>query len=303
MGLRVTPDTASTLLVNWEEAFQGCKTEDVYWVTLFTSLKGVEVRDSFDTKEYTITGNPCYKVTVHLILTFTESYKRIHKTSRDFLNSKATFYNNDKNGNVNHTDANLLYAGLLKEEVISKICRLNKYTYKTPEIPDSLKACFANKGKVVTTNRGFAGPIKKIWFQILNPRNTGKYISTSSLIENVPKCLKKTSLSPKTSTTESSTKSPTNVTTTSSKPLLDSKTILALSIGLPMGLTLSLLLVICVKNCRKNPATIANIGSLCMSDFAQDQNEDYGVYYSAGQRVEIASEVRDNNDDYEATEE
>ena len=40
-----------------------------------------------------------------------------------------------------------------------------------------------------------------------------------------------------------------------------------------------------------------------MTDFAEDQNEDYRVYYIAGQRVEIESEVRDNNDDYKATEE
>ena len=81
-------------------------------------------------------------------------------------------------------------------------------------------------------------------------------------------------------------------------------------IGLPMGLTLSLLLLAtCLKTCRKNPENIPNMAnivpesicSLCNSDFVEDQNEDYGVYYSAGQRVEIESEVRDNNEDYEAT--
>ena len=84
------------------------------------------------------------------------------------------------------------------------------------------------------------------------------------------------------------------------KPFLDRSTILALSIGLPGGLTaasISLcLLVICVKKCRRR---VEEDGG--MWDYAGDLNEDYGVYYSAGERVEIESEARDYNPDYEAT--
>ena len=80
---------------------------------------------------------------------------------------------------------------------------------------------------------------------------------------------------------------------------MDSQTILVLSISLPMGVTIlslfALLLAITVNNCRKKPAE--------EEEFAGDLNEDYGVYYSAGQRVEIESEVRDYNDYYEASEE
>ena len=83
------------------------------------------------------------------------------------------------------------------------------------------------------------------------------------------------------------------------KPFLDRSTILALSIGLPGGLTAAsiclCLLAICVKKCR--PRVEGDGG---MGDYAGDLNEDYGVYYSAGERVEIESEVRDYNPDYEA---
>ena len=84
------------------------------------------------------------------------------------------------------------------------------------------------------------------------------------------------------------------------KPFLDRSTILALSIGLPGGLTaasISLcLLAVCVKRCRRRVEEDGGMG-----DYAGDLNEDYGVYYSAGERVEIESEARDYNPDYEAT--
>ena len=95
------------------------------------------------------------------------------------------------------------------------------------------------------------------------------------------------------------TKDDTKTTKDEKKPFLHRQTILALSIGLPMGLTILslslLLLAITVKKCRKKPQV--------EEDFAGDLNEDYGVYYSLGERVEIESEVRDYNDYYEATEE
>ena len=71
-----------------------------------------------------------------------------------------------------------------------------------------------------------------------------------------------------------------------------------LMIGLGAGMTIApitlCLLVICVKKCRQKPEEETD------DDFAGDLNEDYGVYYSPdGERVEIESEVRDHNPDYE----
>ena len=73
-----------------------------------------------------------------------------------------------------------------------------------------------------------------------------------------------------------------NPTPEKKKPFLDRKTILALSIGLPGGLTVAsislCLLVICVKKCRMKVEE--NVG---MGDYAGDLNEDYGIYYTAAQ--------------------
>ena len=71
-----------------------------------------------------------------------------------------------------------------------------------------------------------------------------------------------------------------------------------LVIGLGAGITVApitvCLLVIWVKRCRKKPEEEND------NDFAGDLNEDYGIYYSAeGQRVEIESEVKDENPYYE----
>ena len=64
------------------------------------------------------------------------------------------------------------------------------------------------------------------------------------------------------------------------KPFLDKKTILAVSIGLPMGLTTAsisiCLLAICVKKCREKLGETEETG-----DYAGDLNEDYGIYYTS----------------------
>ena len=75
------------------------------------------------------------------------------------------------------------------------------------------------------------------------------------------------------------------------------------------------LLVIWVKRCRRNPHSEDDFAGHQKSIFERncmfctkgkpskkDVNEDYGVYYSAGERVEIESEVRDLNPDYETEE-
>ena len=97
----------------------------------------------------------------------------------------------------------------------------------------------------------------------------------------------------------SSKPAPTSANTTG-ETLASSTTLTTahLMIGLGAGMTIApitlCLLVICVKRCRKKPMEETE------EDFAGDLNEDYGIYYSVeGQRVEIESEVRDHNPDYE----
>ena len=70
------------------------------------------------------------------------------------------------------------------------------------------------------------------------------------------------------------------------KPFLDRKTIIALSIGLPVASISLCLLVICVKKCRKKVEGGWRIGwehGWRVGDYAGDLNEDYGIYYTAAQ--------------------
>ena len=283
---RVEPWNSSHIQVDWEGLFKECTKEHVRTMKLVMNEK---VNDNFlvkfEDKQFLIKQSPCSRISICLRLECTalgcgEADSTIGKR---FLYSKTFIYNNQP-GTIQE-----LYSVIFKRVVLDKVCLKENSTLIIPEPPKILSECILTKGGEIEKPGLRAGQNTTLVFTIVDPQDASKSRTVTAPVASILKC----------------------DITTSSEPFLDSKTILALSIGLPMSLTLSLLLLaICLKKCRKNPANIPNMAnivpkstcSLCISNFDEDQNEDYGVYYSGGQRVEIESEVRDYNVHYEATE-
>ena len=160
------------------------------------------------------------------------------------------------------------------------------------------------KSKIATVSYSFSSNKSSVHHTILTIPSLEKgtceveaYENTTTIQSNV--------------TTDQSTK-------TKENPPTSEKNSRVLVIGLGAGMTIGLislcLLVICIKRCTRKPEednednfAESIIERNCMfctkaKQEKQDQNEIYGVYYSAGERLEIESEVRDLNPDYETEE-